>query len=272
MATSRTIAGIDWATEPKNRAAVVLKIDCDTQRIVVDQVLSPLASTDITNLCKQRTISTVGIDIPFGWPRKFSEFVSDWTPTSGASTVCPASLDYRYRTTDRFVHSRLGKWPLSVSSERFALGTRLWCELYQKENLNGRIDLIGNRPTGAPTIIEVYPAATLAALSKGGLRLAIAGYKADEKIRRPLLKRVTETFGITFTGSLTLEQIVGSGKGSDMADALIAALTAAVYDFDPALATGGNGATPLGGWRICKPSEAQRADALKEGWIFFPTK
>lgn len=268
--TSKRVAGIDWATEAKNRACVILRVNDHPEQIIVDEVLAPLSSSDILRVCKDQSISTVGVDIPFGWPRKFGEFVSCWTPASANDAECPPSLDYRYRTTDRFIHERLGKWPLSVSSERFALGSRLWCELCEKEKLQDRIAVTEHRPTARPTIIEVYPAATLAAFFRGGVKLAIDGYKSEKEIRQPLVEQLVATFGITMPASISLEQIVGSGKGSDVTDALIASLTAAIYEQDPAMSDLRSDGKPLGGWRIVSPSKLQEADANKEGWIFFP--
>jgi hypothetical protein len=271
-----TVAGVDWASEAKSRALVVLKYDAASTTITVCKALSPLPTTEVVTVCNNASTAVVAVDIPFGWPRRFTEFVSKWCPKSSKKQrPPPASRDFRYRITDLVVHDSLGKWPLSVSSDRIALGARAWTQVCVENALGARIDLTGEGSvTSSPRIIEVYPAATLAALAGAKVSIAIEGYKADDEVRRRLLQALCQRFRVRFSNSVQLDHLVAVGDDSDLADAFIAALTGLIYLHNSTLVDGNDKAPTAGPelyrWEIRRPDEKERKAAQEEGWIFYP--
>jgi hypothetical protein len=271
-----SIAGIDWASEAKNRALVVLKYNPARTSIVVCNAVSPLPTTEVVRVCNDTSTAVVAVDIPFGWPMKFTDFVSKWCPQSSKKQrPPPASRDFRYRITDLVVHDSLGKWPLSVSSDRIALGARAWTQVCVENSLGERIDLTGDGSvTSSPRIIEVYPAATLAALAGANVPIEIEGYKADAEVRRRLLQALCQRFRVRFSKSVQLDHLVAVGDDSDLADAFIAALTGLIYLHKSTLGDGNDKAPTAGPdlyrWEIRRPDEKERKAAQEEGWIFYP--
>lgn len=123
--------------------------------------------------------------------------------------------------------------------------------------------MTGARGSGT-SIIEVYPAATQYAFGRLGV-LSIASYKSDPDARRDILNAVAKGFAIDWSGHF--DEIVGEdASASDCTDALLAAVTGAVYG-DNVLAM-----TKSYRFGIRSPcTQAEKDDAVKEGWIFFPT-
>ncbi len=253
------VAGIDWATEATHRALVVLHTDLARRRITVAKIVSPLVDHSVVRTTQDQAISAIGVDIPFGWPRSFVRFVGEWSPSLARrkDLVAPAAEHFRYRTTDLVVQRTLGKWPLSVSSDRIALGAFAWARLVDRNGLHEHIDCGAGRPGELdPTILEVYPAATLAAWGETS-ELATEGYKNDHEVRFALLRSLFERFNVECSPE-DAATLASTGKDSDKTDAFIAALTALAYMQE------------LGG-SVCRPSREQLEAAQQEGWIFFPT-
>jgi hypothetical protein len=73
-----TAAGVDWASEAKNRALVVLKYDIASTSIFVCKAVSPVQTTEVVAVYNDKSIALVAVDIPFGWPRKLTDFLSTW--------------------------------------------------------------------------------------------------------------------------------------------------------------------------------------------------
>lgn len=257
MSSLINVSGIDWATKPKNRALVQLQYDSSTARARVTKIEQQLPHDMIAQIVNDPAIQVVGVDIPFGWPASFVEFVGHWSATYRPQASRPGmAKHFSYRTTDLFVQETLGKWPLSVSSERIALGAFAWAQYVQEHRLHQRIDCGSGRIGEGPTIIEVYPAATLAALSHS-VTLKIKGYKKDASIRRTLLDALFNEFKVDCADEERLK-LVSQGTDSDKTDAFIAALTALIYAGVP-------------GRSIHNPTPEQKDSAQHEGWIFFPT-
>ena len=63
------VAGIDWATDPKNRALVVLEISESFEICRVTNVADRVEDSVAHDACTNREYAVVAIDIPFGWPR-----------------------------------------------------------------------------------------------------------------------------------------------------------------------------------------------------------
>lgn len=155
------------------------------------------------------------------------------------------------------MHQAVGKWPLSVSADRIGLSAFAWARLVAEHELHERIDLgAGRLGSVGPSIIEVYPAATLAAVVQSN-DVVIKGYKTDNEIRSALLESLLAQFNVECSDE-NVVALVSSGEDSDRFDAFVAALTAAAYA----------GALGLD---VVHPSAEQIDAALREGWIFFPT-
>ena len=196
MSSLINVSGIDWATETKNRALVQLQYNSSTARVTVTKIELRLPNDMIAHAVNDPAVQVVGVDIPFGWPAAFVEFVGRWSASERPQSIRPRmGKHFSYRTTDFFVRETLGKWPLSVSSERIALGAFAWAECVLEHNLHQRIDCGLGRSGHGPTIIEVYPAATLAALAHSAT-LKIKGYKNDAGIRRTLLDALFNEFKV----------------------------------------------------------------------------
>jgi hypothetical protein len=223
------VAGIDWATEAKNRALVELHLDVATRRITISVLTSPLTDTEVLRTLRRQDLSAVGVDVPFGWPRSFMSFVGTWRPaTRDDSLGIPPRELFSYRATDLIVQRAVGKWPLSVSSDRIALGAFAWAKLVATNHLADQVDLgAGRGAATGPTIIEVYPAATLAAWVSAN-KLSIEGYKKDAAVRSGLLESLFDRFRVDCSPADALA-LASTGKDSDKTDAFIAALTTLVY-------------------------------------------
>ena len=248
------VAGIDWSTDLKNRALVTLRVG---EGIAVQRVESPLRDERVVEVCKNKLLSVVAVDVPFGWPVEFSNFVSGWLPQ--VPEEVPPSENFRFRTTERRVQRELGKTPLSVSSNFISLSARAWADIVYREGLGGRID-VGqyDNISSNPGVIEVYPAATLTSLAQrnGG---EFDGYKKNKEKRSKLLNTILRQFKIECDNQFKA-RLAGNGEeDDDKTDAFLAALTALMY------------LGKVKGWTVRKPSgEEERNVALKEGWIFFP--
>lgn len=262
------VVGIEWATEPKNRASAWIKCD-DTDNLTVTKVKSPLQDEDAIAVCQNPKASVVAVDIPFGWPQKFNEFVGEWVP--GDLSQPPSSENFRYRHTDLVVKHEAWKAPLSVSSNLIAIGAREWIDVCHVHGLEGQIDVLGEpSSSSAPRIIEVYPGGTLTAFASS-TGLQIESYKSDASVRLELLIALGQMFSFDLAEGVTSKLIVGKGKESDRIDAIIAALTGLFY----AVAVlgkpvGADRPSALTDWTIRCPKEDERELAQKEGWIFFP--
>lgn len=268
------VVGLDWAVCPSDRAAVVLEKREDNS-ISVANVITPVDNDSAIALCECTDNNVVAVDIPFAWPSEFREFVSRWIPCCVDGSNPPEKTGFRYRTTDRFVYEKTGKWPLSVSTNLFALGALEWASIVHSRKLGSQIVVTTNR-NNLPAIIEVYPGATLKSFENDGLR-EISGtstriteqgetefeknysYKTDEQTRRALVTALIAAFEI-HADNTTIHKIVARGNKDHATDGLLAAITAMIYK------------GVINGWTTYQPNHEQIADARSEGWIFFPKK
>ncbi len=251
-----SVAGIDWATEPKKRAIVQL---CESAgKVAVTHVHSSGTDRDVVKVCTNVSLDVVAIDIPFGWPSAFCRFVHEWSATGDNNPTLPEPETFRFRATDRVIRKELGKTPLSVSSDRIAMGARAWAAIAANHLLRPQIRVeVETKPTELPMIVEVYPAATLAALfPKNG---AFKRYKSDAAIRASLLDQLKLQFRLRYDNQQRSE-IVSGGSDSDKIDALIAAITALIHI----------GRVPK--WTSRSPEKIEIEAARREGWIFFPVQ
>lgn len=256
MSTSVLFVGVDWAVDPRNRASVTLS--CMDEHIAIQDIQRQVDDPQIVAFCQDPNVSVVAVDIPFGWPEGASAFVGTWSPL--VPTPVPTRQQFRYRLTELTVHLHLGIWPLSVSSDRIALGARHWCDLVATHNLHDSIDVCAD-PKPDQAVIEVYPKATLYSfrepvhLGENELR----HWKTSRVARSTILGVLLKHFDIASLDML--EDLVGTqDNDSDIADAAIAAMTALAYR------------GYLNGWSVMQPTVPERGAARQEGWIFYPAQ
>lgn len=245
------ILGIDWAVDAKDRAAVML--DVSTAGIEVVEVRATLSDDEAGSSCKGAAV--VAVDVPFGWPREFVDFVKRWKPSDGQPAP-PPSDGFRLRQTDRRI--REIKPPLSVSTDLIGLAARSWTEVVARHLLGPAIDVEGSLKASGPTIIEVYPAATLVAL---GFSIDKPSYKKDAGKRTTIVTDLAARFSISLGPHLAA--IVRERDRADETDALVAALTGVLY-----LRTIAK--TAPRELEVVLPAASERDLARTEGWIFAP--
>lgn len=142
----RTV-GIDFASQPKNTA--LCEIVWDGSSATVVQVASLVTDAQIRELVENPPSRVFGVDIPFGWPTHFVQFVAAHmqcvTPPLGVS-----GTQKRLRATDEFIWAMFGRQPLSVSTDRIGIPAMRWAALMQEFGVTNR--------AGDGRFFEVYPA------------------------------------------------------------------------------------------------------------------
>ena len=136
------VVGIDWATEPKNRALVALNLAADLGCGRVVELSERVERDAAVAACAAPENVVVAVDIPFGWPAEFARFVSEWRPVADAPAP-PEPDRFRFRVTDRIVRKEARKLPFPVSADRIAMGARAWAELLSTHGLARRVDVRG---------------------------------------------------------------------------------------------------------------------------------
>ena len=239
---SMITAGVDLSSQDANTAACV--IDWSDRSATVTELTVGIADTAITKLAS--TVDRLGIDVPLGWPMAFADAVSQHS-RNGSWPARYRHADtsaFRYRRTDLWVWKNLGTSPpLSVSTDRIALPAMRAAALLSRLPAATALD-------GSGVVVEVYPAA---ALRRWGLPSRQYKRKENSEARRNL---VAQFRAATAAWLRVADAQVDLCRASDDAfDALIAALVAraaAVAAVDPI-------------------PQADRAAALREGWIAVPT-
>ena len=175
----------------------------------------------------------VGIDAPLGWPDKFTKAVSEWSLDNWNTEIRD---ELRFRLTDRIVRERIGKWPLSVSSDLIALPAMRAMALLRRSNVQ-------DKSGGDKGFYEVYPA--------GSLRIwgiYESGYKKSMEVRRRMLSALRINFPL-------LEIPEEYANTDDNLDSLVAAIT---------VEQAARGIT-------IAPTASQLGLAMNEGWIHLPS-
>ncbi|MCY3599262.1 MAG: DUF429 domain-containing protein [Gemmatimonadetes bacterium] len=231
--------GIDLASQPKRTATCLIRWDRGSARI---EALS-LGATDANLHELFGRADKIGIDAPFGWPAPFTRAIAAYS----AETVWPSAdvPQLRFRRTDEFVRERLGRWPLSVSSDLIAVPAMRAVRLLAEVAAAGEtIDR-----SGGGRFVEVYPAAALHVWgfpSRGYKRTKGAAVRA--RLVSDLAERTADWLNLS-------EEYWARCKASDdMLDALVAALVAR--------------AASKGCCEPIPPSD--RELAKEEGWIALP--
>jgi predicted nuclease with RNAse H fold len=249
------VAGIDWAAESGKKAVSILETgDSPGSKWRLSDLKSDPDNDYIRRLVKNEELTCISVDIPFGWPSEFSEFIRDWQPKIRAFGIkVPSGPKFRYRVTEEVVTREANKLPLSVSSDRIAVGALAWARISDELSLAGQIDVEGQGNLSEPKIIEVYPAATMKALG-----IDITDYKKHRSVRMRVLRDLLAAF---YVDGVNEDQMLGDReKDSDEIDSLVSAMTGVYY------------LEMQNGWNVRKPQGEEIAAARQEGWIFFPKK
>ena len=203
--------GVDLASQPKRTATCLLRWE---HRSACVEALS-MGATD-SNLHELfGRADKIGIDAPFGWPVPFVRAIAKYS----ASTVWPSAEVHqlRFRRTDEVAREELGRWPLSVSSDKIALTAMRAVRLLAKTAATGEtIDR-----SGGGRFVEAYPAV---ALSVWGF--PSRGYKGAKgsAVRARLVSDLAERTADWL--ALSREDWARCRTSDDMLDALVAALVA----------------------------------------------
>ncbi|MCH8562353.1 DUF429 domain-containing protein [Nesterenkonia sp. YGD6] len=235
-------AGVDLAAENKGTALAL--IAWTPERARLEQLTLNVDDAEITDAAAG--VAKIGIDCAFGWPDEFVAFIADH-----ANLAQPQVPDGRmawrrtlaFRETDRHVREKIGRWPLSVSTDRIGL-TAMRCA-----GLLGRLaasGLVVDRSGRDGVVVEVYPGATLRLW-----QWEIRGYRTDPKVRRSLVRRMQRDAPWFDLGEHA-ELMVESTDAFDAVVAALAARAAAVGRYEP-------------------PPSKHQERAEREGWIVLPS-
>ena len=231
--------GVDLASQPKRTATCLVRWHRGSARV---ESLS-LGATDRDLHELFRRADKIGFDAPFGWPAPFTRAVAAYS----AETVWPSAEvpQLRFRRTDAFVRERLGRWPLSVSTDLIAVPAIRAVRLLAETAATGEsIDR-----SGGGRFVEVYPAAALHVWG-----FPSRGYKGAKgaEVRARLVSDLAERTKDWLT--LSEEDWARCTASDDMLDALVAALVTR--------------AAAIGRCEPIPPADQELA--TEEGWIALP--
>lgn len=264
--------GIDLAAQPADTAVCLIGWGEGSPRI---EMLSR-GKTDSGTAFHDRWLSTtawgarrevegeitkVGIDDPFGWPAPFVDAIQRYA----AGPHWPAALDdplasFRLRETDRVVHGRSGRWPLSVAADRIAIpAMRCAVLLTDIAQHRGKESVARD---GSGLCCEVYPDPALRFWTDGGPGALQGGsYKNGRKQDRELNAAKRAALMSAILDQLPIDdpddRLGLVTQQDDYIDALVCALVARAVEL---------GQT--------HPPEAglQAELAAVEGWIHLPDR
>ena len=231
--------GVDLASQPKPTASCLIR--WSSTSALVEKLSMGATDSDLHELFGRA--DKIGIDAPFGWPTCFSRAIANYSD----STVWPAVdvSQLRFRRTDEVVKEKLGRWPLSVSSDLIAVPAFRAVRLLAQAAATGEAIDRG----GSGRFIEAYPAAALAVWG-----FPSRGYKGSKgaRVRSQLVSEFAKEPKAWLT--LSNEDWSQCRMSDDLLDALVAALIARK--------------AAIG---CCEPiPPADRGLATQEGWIAVP--
>lgn len=238
----RTV-GVDLAAEAPGTA--LAGIAWSPGRAVLERL--EIGMTDAEIVASVRSGDAwLGVDCPLGWPDAFVDFVgahhADRVPTLGP---VEGHADWRrplvYRHTDHVVRERIGRWPLSVSTDRLGVTALRGAGLLRRLAEAG-LD-VDRAAEGR--LFEVYPGGSLRQWG-----FDTTGYRVDAARRAVLLDALRERAPWLDLGAFAALAI----RKADAFDAVIAALATR--------------AGALG--RFSPPASGMLAVARREGWVVLP--
>src|SRR5258708_36966658 len=107
--------GIDFAANAKNTAAC--RVIWESGRA---EVSPPVLNANDPLLIHLATdVEKAGIDVPFGWPEGFVNFVSAHKQGENCEKI--TSETFRLRRTDLYLWEQTGRQPLTVSPARIGI-------------------------------------------------------------------------------------------------------------------------------------------------------
>jgi predicted nuclease with RNAse H fold len=230
--------GVDLASQAAHTGICVIAWESGGARVE----LVSRGADDATLSGMMAGAAKTGIDAPFGWPEPFVEAVAahhrlePWPAGDRAALV--------RRRTDLFVHERVRKMPMSVSTDRIA-----YCALRCAA-------LLGDAPRdGSGLVVEAYPDAALRCWLPDAWATPVDSYKgAGAQDRRSLLlSKVVAELGPRFEISEPDQRRCVSSD--DCLDALVCALVARAAQRRKTIAPA---------------TEDDRRLAKAEGWIHLP--
>ncbi|MGM0556166.1 MAG: DUF429 domain-containing protein [Myxococcota bacterium] len=264
------VCGIDWATSKARRYAVRLAVSDQGESLELLDVWDKLSEDDVHEICSDRTLDSVGVDVAFGWPREFCGFVSDWRPGVADAVDAVEAGRFMFRRTDRLV-SELGLGrPLSVSTNLLGRSAQSWTHYFLVEEGPDRaqIDVLGgarSQSDDPPRLVEVYPKATLNAMLAADESAAALGLDAYD--RRDAESRQALLEGLERAAGLRGIEPADFASNEHRVDALLAALATAIY-----ASACRSDTEKFRGWTVRRPDEHEESDARREGWIFVPVR
>ncbi len=233
--------GVDLASQPKRTTTCLIRWELGSAH--VESLSRGATDADLHALFGRA--DKVGIDAPFGWPAPFTRAVAAYS----AETVWPSAdvPHLRFRRTDELAKEKLGRWPLSVSTDLIAVTAMRAVRLLAEAAATGEII----DRSGGDRFVEVYPAAALHVWgfpSRGYKRAKGAEVRA--RLVGDLAKRTA--------GWLMLSEAdwAGCTASDDVLDALVAALVAR--------------AAAIGRCEPIPPADQELA--REEGWIALPRR
>lgn len=247
--TARTL-GIDLAAAPERTA--VCSVAWDGNTAVAEVLPGPHDDAHLVALMATGW-DKIGIDAPLGWPEPFVDALvahrklAPW-PGRDADPIAHRR-ELRYRLTDLVVAERVGRAPLSVSTDLIgvvALRAALLLDQYARATKRKPV-----RRDGLGSVAEVYPAAAL----RRWLPDSRGSYKrrGEYEPLRALVAAVADTVPVKFVGDAQ-ERCTTS---HDAFDALVCALVARAVTRDLTR-------------RARSGVEVRRA--ATEGWIHIPKR
>ena len=233
--------GVDCATDPRKVGLALAEVSGTKARLLAAERGSAKSSLAgrIAEWMGAESRVLLALDAPLGWPRPLGDALSGHR--AGQPILGEPNQLFR-RLTDRTVAAEIGKLPLDVGADRIArTAVAALALVAELRALSGcALPLAWDHELREPSVIEVYPAGTLAAR---GLRSS--GYKerGQAEQRREILRALAERVELPVDRS-ELEQ------NADVLDAGLCVLAA--LDF-------------LAG-DVIEPEDA--ATARREGWIW----
>lgn len=232
------LVGIDFATE--GGETWLARGEGRDGRLAVDS-LDRVSHEEILPRCKGACV--VGIDVPLGWPDAFQQAMKHHRADQ------PQALPARFpaRLTDERVAKALGLTPLSVAGD--LIGRCAWQAATILAGSGFRINPV--EPFAEACVIEVYPKAALRVVAGKSLFNDLKRYKsgaAQAECRGRICQEVLDG-RIGFDGYR--EKMIAVHDAMDAVLALYAAW---------AFARGG----------VVYPPDEDRAQASREGWIYYP--
>lgn len=226
--------GIDLSTNPRHSAAV--KIAWDDGRPRVDEVVTRLTSDAIVDLVCESN-GRVAVDVPFGWPDAFVEYVRSHQqsrqgplPSAGLATSERAK-HLAHRHTDLRLIDDLEVRPLPAAFDRLGKTAVMWSGIERDLRERG---IVIDRAGVDGRVCETYPAAALSAWGLGRTKQSV-----DEMER---------SFPFLMIGERERNALAAS---ADARDALVCSLAARARDLE----------------KTVMPKDEAWEAARREGWI-----